>query len=206
MMSASQINEAIDEDDWMITIYGAEKSDVVAAPSTPSSRPRAIPAQPSIPPRRDDAALLPREFEKPGDPKEQAEGPGYEEAEEFDHQDRGDLAPIKPNYNMKKVLERLPKLLEDGDRTRALQLLVGLHERLWHTPVMDFQNLLRRAGMPVDVVNLASEAVKSCVICRKYVRLPNRPQLRVGGSTYFGETLQIDIFMWEGHNFSPDDR
>ena len=201
MMSASQINEAIDEDDWMITIYGAEKNEAVAAPSTPSSRPRAIPAQPVLPPRRDDAALLPRELERPGDPKEQDETPGYEEAEEFEQQSREDFAPIKPNYNMKRVLERLPKLLDDGDRTRALQLLVGLHERLWHTPVMDFQNLLRRAGMPVDVVNLASEAVQGCVVCRKYVRLPNRPQLRVGGSTYFGETLQIDIFMWEGNNF-----
>ena len=84
---------------------------------------------------------------------------------------------------------------------RALKLLVGLHERLWRTPAMDFMNLLRRAGMPPEVVNLANEAVQGCVVCRKYVRLPNRPQMRAGGSTYFGETLQIDIFHWEGHQF-----
>ena len=199
MMSIAQINEAYDIDDWLFTVYGADL-DEVPAPSTPASRPRAIPKQPGLPPRGDDAALLPQVHDRPDNPDDEPEEAKYEE-EQFESQDRAAIAPIKPNYNMKKVLERLPKLVEEGDRTRALKLLVGLHERLWHTPVMDFMNLLRRAGMPVEVVNLASEAVQGCVVCRKFVRLPNRPQVRAGGSTYFGETVQIDIFHWEGNNF-----
>ena len=199
MMSIAQINEAYDIDDWLFTIYGTDVAEV-PAPSTPSSRPRAIPKQPGLPPREDDAALLPQVHDRPDNPDDEPEEPKYEE-ESFESQDRSSIAPIKPNYNMKKVLERLPKLVEEGDRTRALKLLVGLHERLWHTPAMDFMNLLRRAGMPVEVVNLASEAVQGCVVCRKFVRLPNRLQVRAGGSTYFGETVQLDIFHWEGNNF-----
>ena len=198
-MSIAQINEAYDIDDWLFTIYGTD-AEATPAPSTPSSRPRAIPKQPGLPPRGDDAALLPQVHDRPDNPDEELEEAKYED-ETFESQDRSAIAPIKPNYNMKRVLERLPKLVEEGDRTRALKLLVGLHERLWHTPVMDFMNLLRRAGMPVEVVNLASEAVQGCVVCRKFVRLPNRPQLRAGGSTYFGETVQLDIFHWEGNNF-----
>ena len=128
----------------------SEKSDAVAAPS---SRPRAIPAQPSLPPRRDDAALLPREFEKPGDPKEQAAGPGYEEAEEFDHQDRGDLAPIKTQLQHEEGTWTTTKAV--GGRWQKLErynywwaCTSGSGTRQWWI----FQNLLRRAGMPVDVV------------------------------------------------------
>ena len=67
--------------------------------------------------------------------------------------------------------------------TTAKRLLVGLHERLWHTPAGDFCNLLRRAGLPQPVITLAAEAVQSCVVCRTFVRLPNRPQVRAGGAT-----------------------
>lgn len=95
---------------------------------------------------------------------------------------------------MKKVLEKLPKLLADGDRTRALRLLTGLHERLWRTPIGDFQNLLRRASMTDEVVKLAAEAVQGCVVCRKYVRLPARPQLKAHGATIFNEVVQFDLF------------
>lgn len=121
--------------------------------------------------------------------------------EEFESRDREELAPIKPNYNLRRVLERLPKLLEAGDETKAKQLLVGLHERLWHTPIMDFTNLLKRAGMPEEILKLAGEAVQGCAVCRKFVRLPNRPQLRAKGAVALNDEIQLDIFHWEGHRF-----
>ena len=82
------------------------------APSTPARRPRSIPVQPPLPPRGDDAALVPEVLERPKDPREDEvmEDKAYEE---FDTQDREPLAPIKPNYNLRRVLERLPKLLEE---------------------------------------------------------------------------------------------
>ena len=198
-MSFNQINEAIDVDDWMVVVYGTDVG-AVPAPSTPARRPRSIPGQPPLPPRGDDAALVPEVLERPKDPREEEvmEDKAYEE---FDTQDREPLAPIKPNYNLRRVLERLPKLLEDGDETKAKRLLVGLHERLWHTPIMDFTNLLKRAGMPEEILKLAGEAVQGCVVCRKFVRLPNRPQMRSKGAVALNDEIQIDIFHWEGHRF-----
>ena len=58
-MSFNQLSEAIQENEWMVTIYGMEKEEVRAAPSTPSYRPRTIPAQPALPPREDDSQLVP---------------------------------------------------------------------------------------------------------------------------------------------------
>eukprot|EP00435_Cladocopium_sp_Y103_P053465 s971_g17.t1 len=203
-MSISQINENFDVDDWLVTVFGAEQGGQ-PAPSTPSHRPRAIPPHPALPARRDDAAeLLPEVRDRPGHPEEEADTaePGYEE-EVFESHDRAPLAPIRPSYNLKKVFDKLPKLLEAGQRTQGLRLLVGMHERLWHTPVMDFQNLLKKASMPQDVIDLAAEAVKGCAVCRKFVRLPNRPQLRAGGSSTFGEILQMDLFHWEGF-YNPE--
>ena len=144
--------------------------------------------------------FVPDVLERPKDPRED-EVMEDKACEEFDSQDREALAPIKPNYNLRRVLERLPKLLEAGNETKAKQLLVGLHERLWHTPIMDFTNLLKRAGMPEEILKLAGEAVQGCVVCRKFVRLPNRPQLRAKGAVALNDEIQIDIFHWEGHRF-----
>ena len=74
-LSFSQINEAIDEDDWVLVLYGVEL-DSVPAPSTPAARSRSTPAQPALPPRRDDAALVPAEpqpqiQERPDDEREE---------------------------------------------------------------------------------------------------------------------------------------
>ena len=51
-----------------------------------------------------------------------------------------------------------------------------------------------RAGMPQEVLDFASKAVQECAVCRKYVRLPNRPQLRIGSAISFNESCQIDVF------------
>ena len=120
----------------------------------------------------------------------------YEAAEEFEVAPRAEVQPIKPNYNLKVVLRRLPKLYEEENYARCKQLLLGLHERLWHSPISDFTNLLRRAGLPGEIIRLAEEAVKSCAVCRKYVWLTNRPQMRVGGAN-FNEAIQVDFFNWE---------
>lgn len=82
---------------------------------------------------------------------------------------------MRPSYNLRRVLQRIPVLVEKGENEKAKQLLLGLHERLWHSPASDFTNLLRRAGMSGEVIALAREAVQCCAICRKYVRMPNRP-------------------------------
>ena len=199
-MSHSQINTECEVENWMVTLYGQDV-DAVPAPSTPSKRPRSIPAQPALPPRADDAALVPRVMERPENPAEQPLALEDAPYEEFDAHDRRDLAPIKPNYNLRRVLEKLPKIIADGDNTKAKRLLLGLHERLWHTPIGDFVNLLRRAGMPTEVTDLAKDAVLSCPVCRKYIRLPNRPQMRSRGAHVFNEALQIDLFHWENQWF-----
>ena len=205
--SHNQIYGAIDEDDWLISIFGTELQGV-PAPSTPMTRPRKIPAltgikrreeeealsQPSLralPDGRDDEALLQSSYE-PAEQEQRQEG-----EEEFEVQPHAPLAPLRPNYNLRKVLQRLPGLVERGENERAKRLLLGLHERLWHSPASDFTNLLRRAGMSGELISLAREAVKCCAICRKYVRLPNRPQLRAKGAHVFNETVQMDLFYWE---------
>jgi hypothetical protein len=163
-MSFSQINESLEVDNWMITFYGQDVG-AELAPSTPSSIPRRIPAQPELPPRQDDAGILARIQERPEDHQAPALQDAAYEEEEFEAQDRRELAPIKPNYNLRQVLEKLPKLVADADNTRALRLLLGLHERLWHIPISGFTNLLRRAGMPTEILALAKEVVLSCPVC-----------------------------------------
>ena len=81
----------------------------------------------------------------------------------------------------------------------AKRLLLGLHERFYHCPISDFKNMLLRAGLSSAVLPLAEEAVMSCSICRKYVRLPNRPQIKIGsGASSFNLRVQVDLFQYKG--------
>eukprot|EP00435_Cladocopium_sp_Y103_P056006 s391_g18.t1 len=205
--SHNQINEYIAEDlDWLINIFGTELQGV-PAPSTPARRPRAIPAESSLPPKSDgplkQPAVLALPDQETGEDallKSSAYEPaeeGPQEEEEFEAKSHRDLAPIRPNYNLRRVLQRLPVLVEKGDNEKAKRLLLGLHERLWHSPASDFTSLLRRSGMSGEVINLAREAVGCCAICRKYVRLPNRPQMRARGANVFNQTVQMDLYYWE---------
>ena len=41
---------------------------------------------------------------------------------------------LKPLYDFRRVLHRLPKLAST-DATQAKRLLLGLHERFWHSPL-----------------------------------------------------------------------
>ena len=219
MLSFNQIHTDIDDQDihWGITLYGREAT--VVAPSTPAARPRAIPAQPPLEKKEgwDESAPVPP---NPGGPASGSRGDGalgraaiYErpddphaddvlraEPYEADLEVRpaGELQPVlRPNYSLKRVFQRLPKLVENEDYAKAKQLLLGLHERLWHSPIGDFCNLLKKANMDQKIIELAVEAVKQCAICRKYVRLPNRPQTRARGANYFNENVQMDLFKWE---------
>ena len=228
--SHHQIHEKIEEEDWYINVFGTDLQGV-PSPSTPMTRPRKIPeergiapstpgaqpgtpgAQPSTPrtalkppavlalpdQSQDDDNLLQASAYEPAERAIVPQQPA--EIEEFEARPHRDLAPLRPNYNLRRVMQRIPKLVEQNENEKAKQLLLGLHERLWHSPASDFINLLRRAGMSGEVIALAREAVQSCAICRKYVRLPNRPQLRARGANTFNQTLQMDLFFWDGKGF-----
>ena len=99
----------------------------------------------------------------------------------------------KPLYDFKKVFQRLPQLAENNPQT-AVRLLLGLHEKYWHAPPHDLRNLLARAGMPMEVLNLVGDAVMKCQICRRYVRLPNRPQHKMNNAGTFNQCVQADMF------------
>jgi hypothetical protein len=164
-MNYKQIHEAIEE----VMLYGHEP-ETTPLPSTPSSRLRSIPAQPALPPRQNDQLEEAQIMNRPaadGD-GEVVEAP-YEATEEFEVVPRAEIQPIKPNYNLKLVLRRLSKLYEEENYARCKQLL-GFHERLRHSPISDFTNLLLG-----EIIRLAEEAVKSYAVCRKYVSPPNRP-------------------------------
>lgn len=126
--SHNQIYGAVGEGDWMISAFGTELQGV-PAPSTPLTRARTIPAQPgfkrkedeplsqpslrALPDGRDDEALMQSSYEPAG------QGQPQEGEEDFDVQPHAHLAPLRPNYHLRRVLQRLPGLVERGEYERA---------------------------------------------------------------------------------------
>ena len=160
------------------------------APKTPAMAP-GTPAAPEAEP----IVPLPEEIQEELLPQP------YEEARIEPVQPGDQPTALKPLYDFKKIYDKLPKLAAT-DANKAKRLLLGLHERMWHCPVMDFQNLLRRCGQPTEVIKLASEVVSGCSICRKFVRATRRPQVKSSLAGSFNENVQIDGFLFKGNQYN----
>jgi len=139
------------------------------------------------PPADEEPDLLPPQDQEEADDGKEAEAPPLEDDIEV-FQPR-QIVSNKPLYDSKKVFQRLPQLA-----TTNPQMALGLREKYWHAPSGDLKNLLARTGMPLEVLNLVGDAVMKCEICRRYVRLPNRPQLKVHNAGTFNQCVQADLF------------
>ena len=205
VLSHNQLEADVDEADWHVYVFGVcpESSNELrgappAAPYAPAKKekmgkPNTMPVQDldPEPPNEDDIDL--------SDPEQQAaQQPQEAETEEDFRAARPDEKVLKPLFDFKKVYKRLSTDLIEKDPMTAKRLLLGLHERFYHCPISDFKNMLLRAGLSSDVLPLAEEAVMSCSICRKHVRLPNRPQIKIGaGASSFNLRVQADLFMYK---------
>ena len=162
-LSPAQQRQEIDEQDWMITLFGNH---------TDASPPQeALPAQPV----KEDTA-------------DQPQDPPYEGVD----LKAANLRTLKPLYSIKRVLQRLPQLARE-DPVTAQRLLLGLHEKLWHATASDFANLLLRAGMPSEVIELSPKAVSNCAVCWKFARLPSRPKTKASLAAHFGDEVKMDM-------------
>ena len=220
--SPSQIGRAIDIDDWQITFFGSEphkEKKKKSLPTTPGSQPATPGFQPSgtssssaVVPRTPAAQAVPgtpmrteeKQDERPqpqAEPHEQQQRSGDEDQQDDVEEKYEDIEVFRPRtivsqnplYDFRKVFQRLPQLAVGNPQT-AIRLLLGLHEKYWHAPPHDLCNLLARAGMPVEVINLVGDAVMKCEICRRYVRLPNRPQHKLNNAGTFNQCIQLDLF------------
>ena len=177
---------------------------ISSSPSTtpaPSSSPSTTPApsssaRPSSPP----AALQPEDDIRPWN----EDGAMEEEPEQAEEEEFKAVRPdeeekvLKPLFDFRKVYKRLQSDIVTKDPQMAKRLLLGLHERFYHCPIGDFKNMLLRAGLSSDILPLAEEAVMSCSICRKYVRMPNRPQVKIGANAgAFNQRVQLDLFQYQ---------
>ena len=190
-LSEAQHREAVEEENWMVAFFGSEED--------PSRRTRSsrtpgtpVPGTP-LPEASAPSTPAPLELVPVATPSELV--PVDAPYEDIDVQ-TSQLRTIKPLYSVKRVLQKLPTAVKNEPAT-ARRLLLGLHEKLWHATAADFSSLLARAGMPPEVIDMASEAVAACSICRKYSRLPSKPRSRVHLAAYFGDEVELDIFyLW----------
>ena len=106
-------------------------------------------------------------------------------------------APLRPLYDFRRVLQRLPRM-SIQDTQQARRLLLGLHQRFWHANAGDLHNLLMRAGMPKSVLTLIPEVVAHCQVCKKFSKVASRPKVKVHHADTFNQEIQLDIFfLWE---------
>ncbi|CAE7229802.1 RE1, partial [Symbiodinium sp. CCMP2456] len=137
-----------------------------------------------------------REANAREDDMDKAEDGEAEQPEEVDDGQAID-PPRRSNFDFRRVLVRLPRLARD-DPQQAKRLLLGLHERFWHSGAGDLQTMLTRAGMPADVTKLVPETIAACAVCRRFSKLKSRPKVRANHPSCFNEEVQVDWFrLWD---------
>ena len=148
-------------------------------------------------------ALVPVEAAE-GEESEHPEGElAQHESPELEREEQGQVAQpgsLKPAYDFRRIFHKLPRLAI-SDPTQAKRLILGLYERLWHSPAADVRNILIRCGQPHDVWKLTGEAIATCSICRKYSRAGRRPQYKTHLASNFNELVQCDVFQFQDNLF-----
>ena len=222
-MSHSQLHASVEEADWHVHVFGYEPSDsrvdrvdgrssAAAVPVEKKRHGQDVPSSSTAPMRPSSPSTLPRPSAPPAAttaPEDDIrpwneDGAMEEETEQAEEEEFKAVRPdeeekvLKPLFDFKKVYKRLQSDIVAKDPQMAKRLLLGLHERFYHCPIGDFKNVLLRAGLSSDILPLAEEAVMSCSICRKYVRVPNRPQVKIGSHAgTFNQRVQLDLFQYQ---------
>ena len=209
VLSHSQLHAKVEEADWHVHLFGFCSDDMEvdrAVPGSASASSR--PAAPMVPVEKENgggtnassssaqSSQRPRQQPPDADPvREDDAEQGEEDFEAVRPEAEEEPKTLRPLFDFKKVYKRLQSDIVQRDPVTAKRLLLGLHERFYHCPITDFKNMLLRAGLSSEILPLAEEAVMSCSVCRKYVRLPNRPQVKIGSAaSSFNHRVQVDLF------------
>ncbi|OLP86389.1 hypothetical protein AK812_SmicGene32497 [Symbiodinium microadriaticum] len=213
VLSHQQLHAPVDEADWHVYVFGvcSEDYDADRPPPPPPPPPggsvlprpsSSAPAAPLVPVEKKNdgkmSSLRPSDLDdEVYEPSEAGEQQEDEEFKAVRPDDDDKEKTLKPLFDFKKVYKRLQTDLLERDPHTAKRLLLGLHERFYHCPISDFKNMLLRAGL-FGSASPSRGGVMSCSICRKYVRLPNRPQIKIGaGASSFNLRVQADLFMYK---------
>ena len=212
LLSHQQLHAPVEEADWHVHLFGHwhddPEVDRVGAGSSQASRPAApyVPAEKKKDGKEAPSSARPSTSSGPPapvPPREEDQGEAQRQPEEEfkvlrPEPEEDKMKILKPLYDFRKVFQKLKSDLPDTDPVMAKRLLLGLHERFYHAPISDFRNMLIRAGLDGTALKLAEEAIMNCSICRKHVRLPPRPQVKIGSqSSSFNSRVQCDLFQYK---------
>ena len=105
---------------------------------------------------------------------------------------------IDPSFNVRLLKRKLedPKCTESD----CARLLLGLHYKLWHLPLGEMRQFLKKGWYPEWIYPVLTATIPwKCKECMQWKRTLTKP-VSGGGSlaTFFNERLQTDLFtLWQ---------
>lgn len=89
------------------------------------------------------------------------------------------------------------RTLRTGSPAAITKTLRKLHIRWWHCGAERLESLLKTAGLPREVWELAKPVVETCRVCRTWARPGHRSQATMRLSTSFNSVIQVDLLFIE---------
>ena len=105
------------------------------------------------------------------------------------------LQPGWTQFDLGTALQEL-RSVREGVMRRALR---QLHLRWWHAPAKRMRELLQLAGANSKALDAIQDIVDTCRTCRQWTRPGCRSMTTTRLSTYFNETIQVDLLFHNKH-------
>ena len=109
------------------------------------------------------------------------------------------LVTQPPNFDFSRLRQQLWDSTSDD---AMVQLLKGLHVKLWHSGTQDMERFLSRLGVPDRATELIRHVVEACPECCQFGRVPHRPKNGTELAGHFNDVVMCDLFYLWGQQFS----
>ena len=87
-------------------------------------------------------------------------------------------------------------LLRSNQPGVVRRVLRRLHIRLWHAPAARMLDLLTKAGLPKETLDMIPAIVDTCRVCREWSSVAPRAMTSAKIVEHFNEAVQFDIVFW----------
>ena len=117
-----------------------------------------------------------------------------EESGDFKIADKEIVRANHPSFDLREALKKL----KYGSRQVKLRVILGIHQRFWHSTIKDTEKFLRKGNVDAATLALIPEAIRRCPDCNPFSREPHKPTLRIEMSGFFNDIVLGDLFfLWD---------
>ncbi len=95
------------------------------------------------------------------------------------------------------TIHRALNVLLTGSESQRKDMVLAIHRRFYHMAGPQLREMLRRAGIPMSLLEMVEDIVKLCDVCRRWAKIGTKPIIRGSLSVRFNQRVYADLVFFE---------